>query len=124
MILLMGGLVALKDFAASMPGMDTWQVRSGQHGTLQSGAQYTAVIRSKSGFEDWLRAEIARDNYGKVQLAATGEAVLVPSGAEVLVLELGHVSVSNQAVALSKVRVLNGPSAGSVGWAAAKHVAK
>jgi hypothetical protein len=67
---------------------------------------------------------IARDTHGKAQLAATGEALLVPSGAEVLVLELGHASVSNQVVALSRVRILNGPNVGDVSWAAAKHVSK
>lgn len=101
---------------------DTWKVGIGAKGTLNSGATYTAVLDSKESFGRWMNAEIQQDNHAKTLLAASGHALLVPSGAAVSVLELGDVSVPGAVLAVSRVRILDGPNAYSGGWAAASQV--
>jgi hypothetical protein len=99
-----------------------WTVHIGQNGKLDSGAKYTAVMDSPDSFSKWLDAEIAHDQYGKTELAASNKAYLVPSGARVLVLEWDHMNKSGQSIPISKVRLLDGQYTGIAGWAAASQV--
>jgi hypothetical protein len=104
---------------------DYWAVGIGQQGVAGqpevSTAQYSAMLNSKQSFEKWLHAEVAGDQFGKTQMAMTGEAQLIPNGTRLLVTDLDSLNYG-EVIPISKVRILDGKYAGAAGWMAAKYV--
>jgi len=88
-----------------------------------STSQYSAMLRSKQSFEIWLRAEVAGDQFGKTQMAMTGQAQLIPNGTLVLVTDVDSLNIG-EVIPISQVRILDGKYAGAAGWMAAKSVLK
>jgi len=106
---------------------DYWPVGIGQQGVAGqpggSTSQYSAMLRSKQSFEIWLRAEVAGDQFGKTQMAMTGQAQLIPNGTLVLVTDVDSLNIG-EVIPISQVRILDGKYAGAAGWMAAKSVLK
>jgi len=62
----------------------------------------------KESSEMWIKACVAKDYIGMVELEASGRIFTVPSGTKVLVID--------SSFAIRKVRVLEGDAFGKSGW--------
>lgn len=91
----------------------------GDTGTIIPGHYKSAIIAvDEASFDAVMKAEIANDDEGKVELARMGKLFLVDPGTKCRVLDF-HVVMATMSY---KVRILDGKQSGRAGYIAAEFV--
>jgi RNA polymerase subunit RPABC4/transcription elongation factor Spt4 len=82
--------------------------------TLSTNIDIVPIAVSKSAFEEWTKARIAKDDPGMKELVLSGKIFFVQTGTKAKIIDRDYL--------IRKVRILNGDKEGIAGWVAADYV--